>query len=109
MIICFHCFEHLMISSSMREFFIKAVSTLVNSAKELANLGCDSPWVRGLPDIRRGEDEGAQAHQQARQLRVQIVLYQARPVGHRVRHIGREYPSNNSTEQVTMSSTARWV
>ena len=40
-----------MISSSMREFFIKAVSTLVNSAKELANLGCDSPWVRGLPHI----------------------------------------------------------
>ena len=27
-------------------------------------------------------------------------------MGHRVRHIGQEYPSNNSTEQVTMSSIA---
>ena len=94
--------DHLSVNTS----FPQVIPALGDFITELADPGRHTPGLRGLPHLRRGEGETAPSHQQARELRLQTVLHQAGAVGDRLRHCRREYSADNSSEQVTVPSSA---
>ena len=88
----------------------QVVPAMVDAAAQLEDPRGDAPGLRGLPHLRRGQGAAAEVlHHQARQLRLPAELHAAGPVGHRLRHLRRRHPTDDTAQQEPVSGAARRI
>jgi hypothetical protein len=85
----------------------QVVPTVGDIVEELANTGGHSSGLCCIPDLRRSQIKTAALHQQSWKLRVQTVLHETGPVGHRLRHVRGGNPPNDTPEQKSDPSPPR--
>lgn len=86
---------------------LQTVSTVDDVTAKLADTSGNPSGLRGVPHVRRSKSKTAEIYQQTWELRVQAELHETRAVGNRLRHPGRWYPSDDTSEQVALSGAAR--